>query len=45
MGDEGVHFRWKDYRDGQQKTLLLSGVEFLRRFLQHVLPKGFAYRT
>ena len=35
-------FRWKDYRhDNQQKTMTLSGVEFLRRFLQHVLPKGF----
>jgi hypothetical protein len=37
-----VTFRWKDYRhDNQQKTMTLSGVEFLRRFLQHVLPKGF----
>ncbi|PHR16529.1 MAG: IS91 family transposase [Fluviicola sp.] len=38
---DGVRFRWKDYRDGKQKLLRLSGVEFIRRFLQHVLPKGF----
>lgn len=41
VSDEGVRFRWKDYRDNRQKTMLLSGVEFLRRFVQHVLPKGF----
>ncbi len=39
--DDGVRFRWKDYRDGQHKVMRLSGVEFIRRFLQHVLPKGF----
>ncbi|MDX2507513.1 MAG: transposase, partial [Gammaproteobacteria bacterium] len=36
-----VSFRWKDYRDGQQKTMQLDGDEFIRRFLLHVLPKGF----
>jgi len=36
-----VRFRWKDYRDGKHKTMSLEGVEFLRRFMQHVLPKGF----
>jgi len=35
-----VHFRWKDYRDDQIKTMVLPGEEFLRRFLLHVLPKG-----
>jgi len=35
-----VRFRWKDYRDGQTKTMALPGEEFLRRFLLHVLPKG-----
>jgi hypothetical protein len=41
--EEGrVTFRYKDYaEDGQQKTLTLDAVEFLRRFVQHILPKGF----
>ncbi len=39
--EETVSFRYLDYRDGQRKIMTLSGVEFLRRFLQHVLPKGF----
>jgi Putative transposase/Transposase zinc-binding domain len=38
---ERVTFRHKDYaQGGRQRTLTLTGVEFLRRFLQHVLPKG-----
>ena len=37
-----VTFRYQDYADGhRQKTMTLDAVEFLRRFLQHVLPKGF----
>jgi len=37
-----VTFRYKDYADaGQQKTMTLDGTEFLRRFLLHVLPRGF----
>jgi putative transposase/transposase-like zinc-binding protein len=37
-----VHFYWKDYADGnQQKTMALDGVEFIRRFLLHVVPSGF----
>jgi len=37
-----VTFRWKNYAQGsQQQTMTLSAVEFLRRFLTHVLPKGF----
>ena len=41
--DDGqVRFRYKDYRDGSRsKTMTLDAVEFLRRFLLHVLPKGF----
>ena len=39
---DGVTFRYKDYADGHRpKTMTLSGEEFLRRFVQHVLPKGF----
>jgi hypothetical protein len=35
-------FRWKDYAHGsKQRIMKLSCEEFLRRFLQHVLPRGF----
>lgn len=37
-----VTFRWKDYAHGnRQRKMTLSATEFLRRFLQHVLPQGF----
>jgi Putative transposase len=37
-----VTFRWKDYADGNKKRkMTLSAQEFLRRFLLHVLPRGF----
>jgi len=41
--DEGrVTFRCKDYADGgRTKRLTLDAEEFLRRFVQHVLPRGF----
>jgi hypothetical protein len=42
--DGGVSFRWKDYRidgPGRWKTMTLAPHEFIRRFLMHVLPKGF----
>jgi len=39
--DQGVTFRWRDYRDNQQKIMTLDGIEFLRRFCQHILPSGF----
>jgi hypothetical protein len=42
LRDGRVTFRYKDYADDQrQKTMTLEAVEFLRRFMQHVLPKGF----
>jgi hypothetical protein len=41
IDDSGVTFHWKDYRDGQDKLMTLSGHEFLRRFLLHVVPSGF----
>ncbi len=40
----GVTFRYKDYRAGtpvQQKAMTLATDEFIRRFLLHILPKGF----
>jgi Putative transposase/Transposase zinc-binding domain len=37
-----VTFGYKDYADGHRsKTMTLSADEFLRRFVQHVLPTGF----
>jgi hypothetical protein len=39
---ERVTFRYKDYaHSGKQRVMTLTGVEFLRRFFLHVLPKGF----
>ena len=39
---ERVTFRWKDYtHDGEWRTMTLTAMEFLRRFVQHVLPRGF----
>ena len=39
--DTTVTFTHPDRASGQTKTLRLSGQEFLRRFLAHVLPTGF----
>jgi hypothetical protein len=42
--ERGVAFRWKDYRlngTARYKTMTLPTHEFIRRFLSHVLPKGF----
>lgn len=37
-----VRFRWRDSRDKNRiKVMSLDAVEFLRRFLLHVLPSGF----
>ena len=37
-----VTFRWKDYaHHSKSRAMTLTLEEFLRRFLQHVLPKGF----
>jgi hypothetical protein len=51
MDDQGVTFRWKDYRANKagktgagktrHKAMTLSPPEFMRRFLLHVLPGGF----
>jgi hypothetical protein len=39
---DGVTFRWLDRAQGNRsRTMVLPGVEFLRRFLRHVLPRGF----
>jgi hypothetical protein len=40
--DGRVTFLWKDYADDNKtKTMTLEAVEFIRRFLLHVLPAGF----
>ncbi|MFL5334410.1 MAG: IS91 family transposase, partial [Geminicoccaceae bacterium] len=42
--EAGVTFRYKDYRRDaadRQRTMTLTPDEFIRRFLLHVLPRGF----
>jgi hypothetical protein len=41
MDDTHVTFKYKQRDTGEWKACRLTGVEFLRRFLMHVLPKGF----
>jgi Putative transposase/Transposase zinc-binding domain len=44
LDERGVTFRYKDYRSNGQtryRTMTLAADEFIRRFLLHVLPKGF----
>jgi hypothetical protein len=42
VDQQGVGFRWKDYAHHSKRRMMrLTNEEFLRRFLQHVLPKGF----
>ena len=39
--DGHVCFRYQDTQDQRWKTMTLPALEFIRRFLQHVLPRGF----
>jgi hypothetical protein len=44
LDERGVTFRYKDYRRNgraRYRTMTLAPDEFIRRFLLHVLPKGF----
>jgi len=44
LDERGVTFRYKDYRRNGQaryRSMTLRAGEFIRRFLLHVLPKGF----
>jgi Putative transposase/Transposase zinc-binding domain len=44
LDDHGVTFRYKDYRregSSRQQVMALHPHEFMRRFLIHVLPRGF----
>ena len=40
IDDGKVVFRYQDSRTLQRKTMTLDAMEFMRRFLQHVLPRG-----
>ena len=41
MDEKSVTFRYKERKKSRWRTATMSGHEFMRRFLQHVLPKGF----
>jgi hypothetical protein len=42
VGQHTVTFTYKDYRQGAQKLqMTLQGMEFIRRFTLHILPRGF----
>jgi hypothetical protein len=41
VDDTSVTFKWKDYaHNSKQCTMTLTHEDFLRRFMQHILPKG-----
>ena len=45
MDEHSVTFRYKDYRDkNRQKLMTLDAMEFIRRFLMHVLHKSREHR-
>ena len=42
ISEDKVHFVWKDYKqEGRTKIMKLMAVEFINRFMLHVLPCGF----
>ena len=42
VDDDSVTFKWRDYSDNNKiKVMTLQPEEFIRRFLNHVVPKGF----
>ena len=41
LDDQTVTIQYKERKTGHRRTCRLSGHEFMRRFLQHVLPRGF----
>jgi len=42
IDERNVTFSYKDYaHNANQKRMTLTGVEFLRRFVMHILPRGF----
>lgn len=41
LDDTAVRVQYRDRKIGRRRSCRLSGEEFMRRFLQHVLPRGF----
>jgi predicted Zn-ribbon and HTH transcriptional regulator len=42
IADDKIHFVWKDYKqNGRTKVMKIKAVEFINRFMLHVLPCGF----
>jgi len=41
MDEAHMAFKWKERKQNRWRTCRVTGEEFLRRFLQHVLPRGF----
>ena len=41
LDDEAVTIQYKERKTDRRRTCRLSGDEFMRRFLQHMLPRGF----
>jgi hypothetical protein len=41
IDNENVTFSWLDYRTSKVQDMQLTGEEFLRRLLLHILPHGF----
>jgi len=42
LADDRVSFYWRDSKDGKRlKVMTLEAVEFIRRFLLHIVPPGF----
>jgi len=41
MDKQWIHFRYKDRKAKRWRVCQVSPQEFIRRFLQHVLPGGF----
>jgi hypothetical protein len=42
LENDEVTFGCTDAQSGQRRTCTVAAAEFIRRFLQHVLPKGFS---
>lgn len=42
VDETSVTIKYKDYKEsGKEKLMTMKGTEFIRRFLMHILPKGF----
>jgi hypothetical protein len=42
IDEQTVTFGYKDYRhEGKKQSMILDGMEFIRRFALHILPKGY----